>query len=125
MKFWTRDFVPEEKRFQNWLFDKFRATAISFGRLYMTNPDLVERFEQKLPLAELPPQEHWFEPSDKTRADLSWGYTQYGAHGAGGAPRAKVLHLVGSPTSGYYEKLSLMYAQGCAAANEEYCEAHG
>ena len=35
------------------------STAISFGRLYMTNPDLVERFEQKLPLAELPRTRHF------------------------------------------------------------------
>ena len=35
--------------------------------------------------------------------------------------KTRVLHLVGSPTSGYYEGLSIMYAQGCASANLESC----
>ena len=42
----------------------------------------------------MPPQEHWFEPSDKTRADLSWGYTQYAAHAEGSTTKAKVrMHM--------------------------------
>ena len=44
------------------------ADAISFGRSYMSNPDLVERLRDNLPLAELPSHKKWFEPSDKTRA---------------------------------------------------------
>ena len=55
----------------------------------------------------------WFDPTAKTRTDPSWGYTQYGRS------KMRVLHLIGSPTSAYYEKLSIMYAQGCAASNAE------
>lgn len=54
------------------------ATAISFGRSYMNNPDLAERFKAGTPLEPLPPKEAWFEPSAKTRADPAWGYTKSG-----------------------------------------------
>merc|ERR1719393_593806 len=55
------------------------ATAISFGRAYMSNPDLAERMQRAEPLAPLPPKEAWFEPSSKYRDDPSWGYTNLGA----------------------------------------------
>ena len=51
----------------------------------MSNPDLVARLRASLPLAALPPAAEWFEPCDKTRADLRWGYTQYSAHADGAA----------------------------------------
>merc|ERR1719311_248282 len=54
------------------------AAAISFGRVYMSNPDLVHRFREGLQLAPLPPKSAWFEPSEVTRADLSKGYTTFG-----------------------------------------------
>ena len=96
------------------------ATAISFGRMYMSNPDLVERFLSDLPLAELPPKELWFEPSAERRADRRAGYTEFGPYAppaAAAAPgKKRVLHLLGSPTSAYYEGLSLMYAQVSGAA---------
>merc|ERR1740138_1689918 len=38
------------------------ASAISFGRIYMSNPDLVERFRDGSPLAPLPPKDMWFVP---------------------------------------------------------------
>ena len=91
------------------------ADAISFGRVYMTNPDLVERFRDNAPLAPLPPKWAWFEPSEKTRSNLAAGYSEYGAYGK----TSTVLHLLGSPTSTYYEQLSLMYARGCASANDD------
>eukprot|EP00966_Prymnesium_polylepis_P043265 1004425-Prymnesium_polylepis.2 len=40
-------------------------------------------------------------------------------------PATRVLHLLGSPASSYYEKLSVMYAQGCVASNVEPCAAEG
>lgn len=91
------------------------ADAISFGRVYMTNPDLVERFRTGRALAALPPKTEWFEPSDSTRANVSTGYTEYGEV----TKRATLLHLLGSPTSTYYEELSLMYARGCVSANDD------
>lgn len=41
------------------------AAAISFGRIYMTNPDLVERFRDELPLSPLPPMDEWFVPTEE------------------------------------------------------------
>ena len=58
------------------------AAAISFGRQYMRNPDLAERLRAGLPLEPLPPKDAWFEPSAKTRADPSWGYSEYGSYTA-------------------------------------------
>jgi N-ethylmaleimide reductase len=63
------------------------ARAISFGRVYMTNPDLVERFRNGLPIAPLPPKDMWFVPSDKTKADRTQGYTEYKAFDPTSAPR--------------------------------------
>ena len=110
------------------------ADAISFGRSYMSNPDLVERLRDNLPLAELPSHKKWFEPSDKTRAgkqrtttntlpplpttlltltamaaDPTWGYTEFGPYKPP-VKMTRVLHMLGSPTSSYYEGLSIMYA---------------
>ena len=36
------------------------ADLIAFGRPYITNPDLVERFENGWPLAGEPPREIWY-----------------------------------------------------------------
>ena len=86
----------------------------------MSNPDLVERLRDGVPLAPLPPKAAWFEPTDATRADLHKGYTEFGPHNSPSAwAPPTVLHLLGSPTSTYYEELSLMYARGCASANDD------
>lgn len=93
------------------------ATAISFGRVYMSNPDLAIRFRDGLPLEPLPPKSAWFEPTEHTRSDPSWGYTEFVPHDLKARPT--LLHLLGSPTSTYYEELSLMYARGCASAHDD------
>lgn len=62
------------------------AAAISFGRVYMSNPDLVERFKHDLPLAPLPSKDLWFVPNEETKADVSKGYTDYKAYDAAAAP---------------------------------------
>jgi len=45
-----------------------------FGRLYLSNPDLPERFEKDLPLADIPGHETWFSyigaTSQRTRGTL-------------------------------------------------------
>lgn len=56
------------------------ASAVSFGRAYMANPDLALRFRHGLPLTDLPPKAFWFEPGEATRTDLSKGYSEYGAY---------------------------------------------
>ena len=38
------------------------ADLIAFGRPYLSNPDLVERFTNGWPLAELAPYDQWFTP---------------------------------------------------------------
>lgn len=108
------------------------ADAISFGRVYMSNPDLVERLRDGLPLAPLPSKESWFEPTSATRANPAKGYSDFGPYAEApiAAKKATVLHLTGSPTSTYYAELSLMYARGCASANDDgeyhfvYCVVH-
>jgi len=48
------------------------ADLISFGRAYISNPDLAERFEKHLPLRADPPREHWWTPEQGAE-----GYTDY------------------------------------------------
>jgi len=72
------------------------AAAISFGRVYMSNPDLVARFRDELPLTPLPPKDEWFVPSEATKADLSKGYTEYKAYSAAASPKR-----LSSPVSVY------------------------
>ncbi len=50
------------------------ADLISFGRSYISNPDLVERFKNGWPLAEGDPQ-YWFAPLGEK------GYTDYATYG--------------------------------------------
>ncbi len=51
------------------------ADAIAFGRPYLSNPDLVERFANGWPLNELPAFNYWYYP------DASYGtpagFTEY------------------------------------------------
>ncbi|NOQ37089.1 MAG: hypothetical protein GQ569_14550 [Methylococcaceae bacterium] len=39
------------------------ADLIAFGRPFISNPDLVERFEQDAPLNEMAAMEHWYLPT--------------------------------------------------------------
>jgi len=85
------------------------ATAVSFGRYFIGNADVVERLRAGQDLAPPPPNEAWFGASTKQGVSPAWGYTDL-------APlkqRTKVLHMLGSPASDYYEQLSTMYARGC------------
>ena len=50
------------------------ADLIAFGRPFIGNPDLVERFEHGWPLAELPPMSDWYSPTGAK------GYTDFPAH---------------------------------------------
>jgi 2,4-dienoyl-CoA reductase-like NADH-dependent reductase (Old Yellow Enzyme family) len=54
-----------------------QADLISFGRPFISNPDLVERFRKDLPLAELAPVADWYSPTGAK------GYTDFSVH----APR--------------------------------------
>lgn len=81
------------------------AVAISFGRQYMRTPDLAERFRAGLPLEPLPPKDAWFEPSAKTRADPSWGYSEYGSHKAPAASGADLLHAAPTGDGGVDDTL--------------------
>jgi 2,4-dienoyl-CoA reductase-like NADH-dependent reductase (Old Yellow Enzyme family) len=47
------------------------ADLISFGRPYISNPDLVERFQHKLPLAAEATMDTWYSPTGKL------GYTDF------------------------------------------------
>src|SRR5438445_13766326 len=47
------------------------ADLISFGRPFISNPDLVERFRNGWPLAELAPMSDWSSPS------AGKGYTDF------------------------------------------------
>ena len=49
--------------------DEGNADFISFGRPYISNPDLAERFENGWPLAELAPMEHWYTPGEEGYVD--------------------------------------------------------
>jgi 2,4-dienoyl-CoA reductase-like NADH-dependent reductase (Old Yellow Enzyme family) len=52
------------------------ADAIAFGRPYIANPDLVERFTHGWPLAEMAPMETWYSFDEK-------GYADWPAYGEG------------------------------------------
>ncbi len=47
-----------------------RADLISFGRPFLANPDLVERFANNWPLAPLPDMKLWYTPGEKGYADF-------------------------------------------------------
>ena len=81
-----------------------KADAVSFGRAFMGNPDLVTKFRADTPLDPLPAEECWFGASARAGVAPSWGYTDL----APAAKRTRVLHLLGSPASDYYEQLSTM-----------------
>ena len=51
-----------------------QADLISFGRPFISNPDLVERFTNGWPLAEPAPVSDWFSPTGEK------GYTDFPAH---------------------------------------------
>jgi 2,4-dienoyl-CoA reductase-like NADH-dependent reductase (Old Yellow Enzyme family) len=55
------------------------ADLISFGRPFISNPDLVERFRNDWPLAELAPMADWYSPTGAK------GYTDFPAHGPAAA----------------------------------------
>jgi len=50
------------------------ADLIAFGRPFISNPDLVERFKNGWPLAELAPMTDWYSPIGEK------GYTDFPAH---------------------------------------------
>ena len=52
------------------------ADLIAFGRPYISNPDLVERFQNGLPLAELAPMSDWYSPTGEK------GYTDFPSYSA-------------------------------------------
>ena len=52
------------------------ADLISFGRPFLSNPDLVDRFKNGWPLAELAPMSDWYLPSGKK------GYVDFPAYAA-------------------------------------------
>ena len=51
------------------------ADMIAIGRPYISNPDLVERFKNGWPLADLAPMTDWYLPTGAK------GYTDFPAHG--------------------------------------------
>ncbi|GAB9476469.1 12-oxophytodienoate reductase [Globisporangium polare] len=51
------------------------ADFVSFGRIYISNPDLAERFKNDWPLAPQPPYEHYWDP-----AMGAVGYIDYPAY---------------------------------------------
>jgi 2,4-dienoyl-CoA reductase-like NADH-dependent reductase (Old Yellow Enzyme family) len=53
-----------------------QADLIAFGRPYISNPDLVERFAHGWPLAEAAPLASWYAPTGAT------GYTDFPPHRA-------------------------------------------
>ena len=52
------------------------ADLIAFGRPYISNPDLVERFQKGLPLAETAPMSDWYSPTGEK------GYTDFPSYSA-------------------------------------------
>jgi 2,4-dienoyl-CoA reductase-like NADH-dependent reductase (Old Yellow Enzyme family) len=54
--------------------DAGHADLISFGRPFISNPDLVERFRNGWPLAELAPMSDWYSPTGGK------GYTDFPGH---------------------------------------------
>ena len=57
------------------------ADLIAFGRPFISNPDLVERFKNGWPLAELAPMSDWYLPTGAK------GYTDFPAHALQGTAR--------------------------------------
>ena len=55
------------------------ADLVAFGRPYMANPDLVERFRHGWPLADLPDMAYWWTPQGAR------GYTDFPSHAPGTA----------------------------------------
>lgn len=53
------------------------ADMVAFGRAYMANPDLPERFQNNWPLAEVPAHEYWWAPEPGAK-----GYSDYPAYKA-------------------------------------------
>ena len=53
-----------------------RADLIAFGRPYISNPDLVERFANGWPLAQPADMSTWYSPTGAA------GYTDFPAHAA-------------------------------------------
>lgn len=53
------------------------ADLIAFGRPFISNPDLVERFKHGWPLAPLAPMTDWYSPTGEK------GYTDFAPHAAG------------------------------------------
>ncbi|QEL17815.1 alkene reductase [Limnoglobus roseus] len=53
------------------------ADLIAFGRPFISNPDLVERFKNGWPLAPLAPMPDWYSPTSEK------GYTDFAPHAAG------------------------------------------
>lgn len=53
------------------------ADLISFGRPFLSNPDLVERFKNGWPLAETAPMSDWYSPTGAK------GYTDFSAYAGG------------------------------------------
>jgi len=85
------------------------ASAVSFGRYFLGNTDVVGKLAAGQDLAPAPSNEAWFGASTKPGVSPSWGYTDLKPL----KQRVKVLHMLGSPASDYYEQLSTMYARGC------------
>jgi alpha-galactosidase len=56
--------------------DSGAADLVAFGRPYLANPDLVERFRHGWPLADLPDMAYWWTPQGAR------GYTDFPSHGA-------------------------------------------
>jgi 2,4-dienoyl-CoA reductase-like NADH-dependent reductase (Old Yellow Enzyme family) len=56
--------------------DSGAADLVAFGRPYLANPDLVERFRHGWPLADLPDMAVWWTPQGAR------GYTDFPSHGA-------------------------------------------
>jgi len=52
------------------------ADLISFGRPFISNPDLLERFKNDWPLAETAPMSDWYSPSGPK------GYRDFPAYGS-------------------------------------------
>ena len=54
--------------------DAGEADVAAFGRPFIRNPDLVERFRNDWPLASSDDMSHWYTPGPE-------GYTDYPAYG--------------------------------------------
>jgi 2,4-dienoyl-CoA reductase-like NADH-dependent reductase (Old Yellow Enzyme family) len=59
--------------------DSGAADLVAFGRPYMANPDLVERFRHGWPLADLPDMAYWWTPQGAR------GYVDFPSHSPGTA----------------------------------------